>query len=117
MSPGLQREDHGGQLLQPGGPEHSVLPQDAAHEPGPPVHRAHHHRHQPRVPGLPAVPEEVQEQAGEQVQKSSVGGGTGDQMTEGKNGRAALLSNVGGMFCCCRGHMTIFMQKGSFFFF
>uniref|UniRef100_A0A8C6UKD8 Fermitin family member 2 n=1 Tax=Neogobius melanostomus TaxID=47308 RepID=A0A8C6UKD8_9GOBI len=27
--------------------QHPVLPQNAAHEPGPPVHRAHHHGHQP----------------------------------------------------------------------
>lgn len=74
MSLGLQREDHGRQLLQPGGPEHSVLPQDAAHEPRSSVHRAHHHRHQPRVPGVPALPEEVQEQAGKLCLNVCLGG-------------------------------------------
>lgn len=55
MSPGLQREDHGWQLIQPGGPEHSLLPQDATHEPRPSVHWTNHHWHQPRVSGVSTV--------------------------------------------------------------
>lgn len=61
---GLQREDDGRQLLQLRGPEHPVLPEDAAHESWSSDHRAHHHRHQPWVSGVSTIPEEVQEQAG-----------------------------------------------------
>lgn len=62
---GLQGQDHGRQLLQPGSAEYPLLPEDAAFKPRPSADpRADHDGHQPRVPRVPSLPEEVQEQAG-----------------------------------------------------